>query len=212
MIVEWGLGLLAGALALVYGAAFIERPASRLHTLVRAGAIGLLTLLAVARGGPVPLVAALALSALADAALEGRGRIWLSLGLGGYILADLIYALMFIDSGGGHGALIAEPVRGLGVALALAVFAGLGAWTWDRMGALRGEVTAFVASTAITTIAAMTLPHYLWAAALGDLCRLASGAAAASELVRGARTPLSGQLVWWPYIAGQGLIAAAILQ
>ena len=212
MIVEWGLMLLAGAAAVAYGVAFIDRPSSPWRTLVKTGTIGLIAVLAVYRGGVLILIVGLTLSALGDAALEGRGRAWLRAGLCAQGLAGLIYALMFIDGGGGRGALIVEPARVLGVALAVAVFAGFGALAWDRLDGLRIEAVGWLAATAIAVIAAMTLSHYLWSAALGALCLLASVTVGVVELVRGARTPLTGQLAWWPHVAGLALIAAAVLQ
>jgi hypothetical protein len=209
---EWGLAVAAGLAAFAHGLVLIERPSSWRRTSVKALAVGALALLATLRGGPEPLVAALVLSAAADAAMEGESLGWLRAGLAIFAVADLIYAALFLIAGGGRGALIAQPPREACIALVIAFAAAIGAWVWDRAAPLRLEASVCALALALAAIAGLTLPSYLAPAMVGALCLAGSGVSHAIELARRGRTRLSGQVAWWLYVCGQGLIAAAFLQ
>src|SRR5690606_24910031 len=103
---ENGILLLSIAAALLY-LPVLGRPPSLRRTAVKAGSVALLAALAFEAGGPLLLVAALALSALGDAALaQEKDRFFLA-GLVSFLLAHIAYVVLFLRASGGAGAPIA---------------------------------------------------------------------------------------------------------
>ncbi|MDR3508012.1 MAG: lysoplasmalogenase [Caulobacteraceae bacterium] len=203
-------GSLAAALA--YGLIFVERPPSLVKTVVKTLAVGLLALLVYVRGAPALLVAALGLSALGDAFLAGEPKTWLRHGLGAFLAAHLAYVWLFAADGGGRAAMIAEPVRALGVAGAFAAGVTMMSWLWASIGPLRPAVTVYAAALAAMVATAFTLPRFLWPAMPGAVLFLLSDAILSAELFKGLRSRLASHSVWGLYYAAQALITFAYLR
>jgi uncharacterized membrane protein YhhN len=195
-----------------YGAWFVAQPISGWRTLVKTAAVGGLAVLAYVSGAPFALTMALVLSAAGDAFLAGDSERWLPAGLGAFLFAHVSYIALFVHDGGGRAALIAEPVRTLGVAAAFAAGVTLLAWLWRGLGPMRGAVVAYAGALCLMTASSFTLPYRLWPAMLGSVLFTASDGLLSAELFKGIRTTWSPHVVWGLYYAAQALIVWAYLR
>ncbi|TPM37854.1 lysoplasmalogenase [Mesorhizobium sp. B2-3-4] len=120
-------------------------------------AVAMLAVLAGMQGGPTLLIAALALSAVGDAFLSRDGEKAFLGGLGSFLLAHIVYVVLFLRSGEGMGVLGAEPWRGA-IAVAMAVFAVVMlAALWRRVGpGLRIPIACYVVAILAMGMAALT--------------------------------------------------------
>jgi uncharacterized membrane protein YhhN len=144
------------AAAVIY--AFTIDMAPRLsRSAAKALGAAMLAVLAFQQGGPLLLVAALALSAIGDAFLSRDGDKAMFAGLGSFFIAHLVYTALFLRSGDGIGLLGAEPWRGA-IALAIAVFAiTMLAALWRRVDAgLRVPITVHVLAIVVIGVSALT--------------------------------------------------------
>jgi uncharacterized membrane protein YhhN len=212
MSLETTLGGVSAAAGVAYGLWFMRRPASAGRTLVKTAPVAMLAVMAYVAGAPLPLTAGLVLSAVGDACLAGDPGRWLPAGLGAFLLAHLAYIWLFVHDGGGRAALIAEPVRTLGVAAAFAVAVTMLSWLWRSLGAMRGAVTIYVAAICVMAAASFTLPHRLWPAMAGAAAFVASDGVLSAELFKDLRAPWASYAVWTLYYAAQALIAWAYLR
>ena len=212
MGVETALGGVSAAASAAYGLWLAQRPVSALRTLVKTMPVAALAVLAYVAGAPLPLTVALVLSAVGDACLAGDPERWLPAGLTAFLLAHVSYIWLFVHDGGGRAALIAEPVRTLGVAAAFAVAVTMLAWLWRSLGALRGAVTVYLVAICVMAAASFTLPMRLWPAMLGAAAFVASDGVLSAELFKGLRARWAGYAVWGLYYAAQALITWAYLQ
>lgn len=213
MIFEWILIGLAVLAAMTYGLLFARRATSAWGGAAKAAAVGALLALAVARGGPPLLTAALALSVLGEVLFVALPAIWLRAGLAAFLLAHISYMGLFLRGGGGRFALMAEPVRNLTVAAVFAVWVTLTVWLWSGSPRWRPAVVLYGAALAMMTASALTLSRYFWPAIAGALCLAVSNGLWAAWRIKQARSPvLTEQTVWWLYFAGQGMIAYACLR
>jgi uncharacterized membrane protein YhhN len=168
--------------------------------------------LAYVAGAPPPLTVALVLSAIGDACLAGDRERWLTAGLSAFLLAHVSYIWLFIHDGGGRAALIAEPVRTLGVAAAFAAGVTMLAWLWRSLGAMRIAVLAYATALCLMAAASFTLPYRLWPAMLGAAAFTASDGLLSAELFKDLRAPWLTYAVWGLYYAAQALIVWAYLR
>ena len=206
------LGGVSLAASLAYGLWFVRRPVSTTRTLVKTTAVGALAVLAYVSGAPMALTIALVLSAAGDAFLAGDAERWLPAGLGAFLLAHVAYIWLFAHDGGGRAALIAEPVRTLGVAGAFAFGVTLLAWLWRSLGAMRAPVVLYAAALCAMTAASFTLPHLMWPAMLGASAFALSDGILSAELFKSVKGAFVAYAVWGLYYAGQALIAYAFLR
>jgi uncharacterized membrane protein YhhN len=207
--------LLAGvsaAASALFGLWMAHKPVSAARTLVKTAPVAALAVLAYIAGAPVALTTALVLSAIGDACLAGEAERWLPAGLGAFLLAHVSYIWLFAHDGGGRAALIAEPVRTLGVAAAFAAGVTLMAWLWRSLGALRLAVGVYAVALCGMAAASFTLPHRLWPAMLGAAAFTASDGVLSAELFKSLRAPWAGYAVWGLYYAAQALILWAYLR
>lgn len=192
--------------ALAY-APMARRQPSTLRTAVKTVPVALFAVVAWLAGGPVLLVAALALSAVGDAALAQDGDTAFMAGLGAFLLAHVAYAALFFAEGQGIAA--ASPL----VLAAIVVFAvGMGTLLVRRAGPLAVPVAVYVVAIAAMGISAATL---------GGLVLLGAALFMASDAILGGEKflmaddsptrSLAGLLVWVLYIAGQALILAGFI-
>ncbi len=209
---ETALGGVSAIASMVFGLWLARRPVSAWRTLVKTVAVASLAVLAYVAGAPAPLTAALVLSAIGDAFLAGESERWLPPGLSAFLLAHVSYIWLFVHDGGGRAALIAEPVRTLGVAAAFAAGVTMLAWLWRSLGAMRGAVSVYAIALCAMTASSFTLPHRLWPAMLGAVAFNASDSLLSAELFKSLRAPWVSHAVWGLYYAAQVLIVWAYLR
>lgn len=156
--------LIFSIVAAVLYAFAIDRPPSLKRSATKTLAVALLAVLAYLQGGPVLLVAALALSALGDAFLSQDGDKAFLGGLGSFLAAHLAYVALFVLAGGRLSALTETPWHTV-AALIMAVFAiGMLRLLWHRIGSdLKVPVVVYVAAifamgvTGLTTNSALVI-------------------------------------------------------
>lgn len=212
MSAESTLGAVSAITAAAYGLWLTRKPVSAWRTLVKTTPVAALAVLAYVVGAPLPLTTALVLSAIGDACLAGDAERWLPAGLAAFLLAHISYIWLFVHDGGGRAALIAEPVRTLGVAAAFATGVTLVSWLWRSLGAMRGAVSLYVVTICLMTASSFTLPHRLWPAMLGAAAFTASDGILSAELFKSLRAPWVSISVWGLYYAAQALILWAYLR
>jgi uncharacterized membrane protein YhhN len=197
---------IAFASALVY-APMARRAPSVLRTVAKTIPVTLFALVAWLAGAPLLLVAALALSAVGDAALAQDGDRAFMAGLGAFLLAHVAYAALFFAEGEGIAA--ASPL----VLAAIVVFAvGMGTLLVRRAGPLAIPVAVYVAAIAAMGISAATLSGLVL---VGAALFMASDAILGGEkFLMADDSPtrsLAGLMVWVLYIAGQATILAGFV-
>jgi len=205
-----GLSILAAA---VYGFALLTKPVGWLRTIIKAAAVGCIAVVSYIHGGPGAwlLTAPLLLSAVGDAFMAGNPRPWLPFGLAAFLLAHLLYVILFSHNNLGLSVL-AEFPRLVLVAAALATaMAVLGA-LWTGLGRMREAVVIYVVIILTMVSMAFTLPWTRSAAMIGAVLFMASDSILAFRLFRGGGPNITADLaVWWFYWAAQALIARAFL-
>jgi uncharacterized membrane protein YhhN len=206
------LGGVSAAASAVFGLWFAPKSASLVRGAVKTAAVGALAVLAYVEGAPESLIGALMLSAIGDAVLAGEAERWRPLGLLAFILAQLSYVVLFVLDGGGRAALIAEPVRSLGVAAAFAACVTLLAWLWRAFGELRGAASLFILTLCLAAATSFTLPHRLWPAMAGASALVAAGGILSAELFKGVRTAGAACGAWSLYYVAQAAILWAYLR
>ena len=202
---SWGIG---AAAALAYLALCRAGPSPG-RSLVKTTAVGALALAAWLWSAPGLLVLALALGALGDLALSRPGERAFLAGLGAFLLAHVLYALLMLEGPRASPG----PARLAAMALLAGLALGLGWRLFRAAGALRWPVAAYVA-----VIAAMGL------VALGSALPLAVAGAllfVASDAVLGVETFLlppeaparrwTGPLLWALYWSAQACLLAAFV-
>lgn len=184
-------------------ALFLMRFAAARHSwsksVVKTGSVAGLSLAAGLAGGPVALVAALALGAVGDFFLSRPGDRAFLAGLVAFALAHLAYVWLMIGAGGTWPG--AGP-GGMVILFSLVMAAVL----WGRTGPMRGPVMGYVAIIGVMGMLALSLP---WPVALSALAFMASDTILSLELfVLGAAhaarrwTPYAVWALYWGAQAG----------
>ncbi|MEM5470498.1 lysoplasmalogenase [Hoeflea sp. AS60] len=203
-----GAGLLTiSGLGFVLYLFMLHQHTSLVRTIAKTVAVGAIAGLALDLGGPMLLVIALALSAVGDAFLAHEGDSAFLGGLGSFLVAHIVYAVLFVSSGPG---LAAAPPPGL---LAVMVFAvGMGIVMVRNAGALALPVAAYVLAIAGMGLGGVTLGGL---ALIGAVLFMASDAILGSEKFLMSETSslrrLASPAVWVLYYAGQMLITLGLL-
>ena len=177
-------------------------------------AVALLSALALMQGGPMLLVAALALSAVGDAFLSRDGEKAFLGGLASFLAAHIVYVALFLETGGRIGLLAAEPWRGA-IALAMAAFGiGMLAALWRRVGpTLRVPIAVYVAAILAMAISALTTTNP-WVIGGAVLFMASDGLLAAERFLLTAISPhrlWTRYAVWVFYYAAQLAITLGFL-
>ncbi len=149
--------ILAGLFALAY-LGLVARPESLIRSIVKTASVALLALAAALAGGPILLVAALALCALGDWLLSRPGEGAFMAGIGAFAAGHLAYVAAFLTHPlADLGRLTAMPQPAIIVAMAVL---GLGAARLlaPRAGALRGPVLGYIPVIVSMALAALVLP------------------------------------------------------
>mgnify|MGYP001222862387 CR=1 FL=1 len=184
------------------------------RTAVKTAPVLLLAVLSLVQGGPWLLAAGLLASAAGDAALAQEGERPFLAGLAAFLLAHLLYIVLFIVHWPGADSFFAEPWRAA-AALVLVVFCGL--MLRRLLPALPGEmrlpVVAYVAAITLMGLTAFGVPGI--GVAAGATLFVASDAILATQkFLLAEASPhraWTGHAVWALYYAAQLLIALAFL-
>ncbi|WP_394691695.1 lysoplasmalogenase family protein [Hoeflea sp.] len=206
-------GTLVLALALVSLTGFavylllLQRPTSLLRTSAKTLAVAALSVLAFQVGGPWLLIGALALSALGDAFLAHEGDAAFLGGLGSFLVAHILYAVLLVSVGPG---VTASVLPGL---LAVVVFAlAIGFVLVRQAGPLALPVAVYVIAVA-AMVAGGVIHGGL--ALVGAILFMASDTILGAEKFLMAETSparrLTAPAVWVLYYAGQVLITLGLL-
>ncbi|AGB44052.1 putative membrane protein [Mesorhizobium australicum WSM2073] len=142
--------------AVIYGFT-LGMPPTLARSAAKTLAVAMLAVLAAIQGGPLLLVAALALSAIGDAFLSRDGEKAFLGGLASFLVAHIVYVALLLRSGAGLELLGAEPWRSA-IALAMAVFAiVMLAALWRRVGpGLRIPIAVYVVAILAMGMSALT--------------------------------------------------------
>ncbi len=200
------------AAAIVYGLILNTRE-TLLRSAVKTLAVALLAALAFIQGGPILLVAALALSAAGDAFLSRDGDKAFLGGLASFLAAHLAYIALFWLSGAGSERLF-EPWRAV-PALAMAVFAvSMLVMLWRRVATdLCLPVAAYAAAILGMGVSALTLDN-VWIVVGAVLFMASDGLLAAEKFLAAAISPHREWMrhaVWALYYAAQLAITLGFL-
>lgn len=200
------------AAAVVYGLILNTRE-TLLRSAVKMLAVALLAALAAIQGGPLLLVAALALSALGDAFLSRDGDKAFLGGLASFLAAHLAYIALFCLGGAGLE-MLWQPWRAV-IAVAMAVFAvSMLVMLWRRVATdLRLPVAAYVAAILGMGVSALTLDN-VWIIVGAVLFMASDGLLAAEKFIVAAISPHREWMryaVWALYYAAQLSITLGFL-
>lgn len=91
----WALAALGGAAALAYGSYFLKRPPSFVRALVKTLFMGAAAAALISAHAPFPLIVAIICSALGDFFLAFKAKWTLPFGILAFLLAQLVYVVMF---------------------------------------------------------------------------------------------------------------------
>ena len=145
----------------------------------------------------------LGFSWIGDVALMGEGETWFLAGLGGFLVAQVLYAVAFWPSRGRsvlHRPVLTTPY----VAAVVALLAVL----WPHLGELRIPVVLYAVAIIVMAILATGLGPTV---AIGAILFVISDSLIALDAVAGlARLPQHSLWVMATYLAAQGMIARGV--
>ncbi len=206
--------ILSVVATLVYGTRFFAAPGGWPKAVVKTGAVGALAAYAFVAGAPWLLVAALVLSSLGDFFLAFDGETPFVAGLGSFLLAHVVYVVLFRQMGLPLAVIGDETGRLVGAIAIVAVCLGLIGWLWGHLGPMRAPVVAYTVAIVAMVVSALALDGRplailgAFAFAISDAClaaitfRLKDGRLASLWL------PLA---VWWLYWGAQVAILAGVV-
>jgi uncharacterized membrane protein YhhN len=213
--VFWALAALGLAAAVAYGVYFLRRPPTWLRAGVKTLAIGAPAAGFIIAGAPFPLVLALVASALGDFFLALDKKWVLPLGILSFLIAQLVYFVIFTAIWFFSGDNSPLWPRYLAMGALIATTIAFLIWMAPRLGWMAFGVVPY--SIAITGMAAMAmwLPWDGWPAMVGAVLFVVSDFVLATELFRlpqdASVRRVTAPVVWWTYVAAQALIVAGIL-
>jgi uncharacterized membrane protein YhhN len=211
----WALIALGVIAAAAYGLYFLRRPASLVRAGVKTLAIGAPAASFAIAGAPFPLVLALAASALGDFLLAFDKKWVLPLGILSFLIAQLVYFVIFAAIWFFSGDNSPLWPRYLGMAQVILASLVFLIWMGPKLGWLAFGVVPY--AIAITAMAAMAMwmPWLGWPAMLGAMLFVLSDFVLAAELFRLAPDDpmrrITAPVVWWSYVGAQALIVTGIL-
>ena len=206
----WALAALGTAAAIAYGTYYLQRPRTFLRALVKTLFMAAFAGALLSAPAPFPLVAAIVLSAAGDFFLAFDKKWVLPFGILSFLLAQLLYVLMFLGIwffSGDNSPLLPRYVA-MGLVIAAAI--GFLVWMAPKLGWIAIAVVPYAIAITAMGVMAMWLPWIGWPASLGALLFLTSDFVLAAELFRlPADAPVrrfTAPVVWWTYAAAQVLI------
>jgi uncharacterized membrane protein YhhN len=170
----------------------------------------------IAAHAPFPLVAAIGASAAGDFFLAFDRKWLLPFGVLAFLIAQLLYVLMFgaIWFFSGDNAPLWPRYLAMGAVIVAAVAFLL--WMAPKLGWMALAVVPYAVAITAMGVAAMWLPWVGWPASLGALSFLASDFVLAAELFRlPADAPvrrITSPVIWWTYAAAQMLILWGLIR
>ncbi|MER9843883.1 lysoplasmalogenase family protein [Mesorhizobium australicum] len=206
--------LIFSLVAAVIYAFTLGMPSTLARSAAKTLAVAMLAVLAAIQGGPLLLVAALALSAMGDAFLSRDGEKAFLGGLASFLVAHIVYVALLLRSGAGLELLGAEPWRGA-IALAMAVFAiVMLAALWRRVGpGLRIPIAVYVVAILAMGMSALTTSN-VWLIGGAVLFMVSDGLLAMEKFLVAAVSPHRAWMrltVWVLYYAAQLAITLGFL-
>ena len=208
MIVSQTVISAAIALGIVFGTVLCWRPHSTLKLVIKTASTALLAVWAALVGGPILLVAGLALSSLGDFFLGlGDDNKWLLPGMGAFFSAHVAYIALFLGLPHADPTLLVLAAQ---IALVITGFVFV-RWLWPSLADMRWPVFAYAIIILLMGAAALRLEtDFLWVM-LGALMFIVSDVILSIELFRkpeGAPARIVPSVsLWFLYFGGQALIA-----
>jgi uncharacterized membrane protein YhhN len=211
----WALAAFGAAAAGAYGGYYLRRPPSLLRALVKTAFMAAFAAALMIAGGPFPLLLAAALSALGDFFLAFDKKWILPFGILSFLLAQLLYVLMFTAvwffSGDNSPLLPRYIAMGAVIATSIAFLI----WMAPKLGWMALGVVPYAVAITGMGVAAMWLPWIGWPAMVGALLFLISDFVLAAELFRlPPEAPvrrMTAPVVWWTYAGAQVLIIWGVI-
>jgi uncharacterized membrane protein YhhN len=205
--------ILSVAAAVMYGIIVNTRP-TLARSVVKTLAVALLAVLVIVESGPLPLFAALALSAAGDALLSREDDRAFLAGLACFLAAHLAYIALFMIAGDGAGIVLAETWR-----VVIAVVMGISALVMVVLllrrvkPAMRLPILVYIAGIATMGLAALTTgsPYIIGGAVL---FMASDSLLAAERFLVSAVSPFRSAmrvLVWALYYVAQLLITIGFI-
>lgn len=210
----WTLAAFGLGAAAVYGLIFLHRQPSLLRAGVKTAFLAAFTGALISAQAPAPLVAAIALSALGDLWLAFDKKWTLPLGILSFLLAQVLYVVIFTALWffSGDNAPLLPRYLAMGATIIIAL--GFLVWMAPKLGWLAIGVVPYSIAITAMAVAAMWLPWPGWPAMLGAVSFLVSDFVLAAELFRlppdAPQRRITAPVVWWTYVAAQVLIVAGV--
>lgn len=184
------------------------------RTVIKAGSIALLAVLAYLENGPALLIVGLLLCALGDAFLAQNNEKTFLAGLASFLAGHLAYVILFVLAGSGFDIILAQSWRVILPAIALAFAVSLLRRLLPVVGApMRLPVTAYVVAISAMLLASATVPPPL--VMLGAAFFVASDSILAIERFMFAPSSThrawSGPAIWILYYLAQACITLGFL-
>jgi uncharacterized membrane protein YhhN len=211
----WALAALGVVAAVAYGTYFLNRPKTLVRALIKTLFMAAFAGALISAEAPFPLVLAIVLSGLGDFFLAFDRKWVLPHGILAFLLAQLLYVLMFGAIWFFSGDNSPLWPRYIAMGLVIATSIGFLVWMAPKLGWMALGVVPYAIAITAMGVAAMWLPWVGWPASLGALSFLVSDFVLAAELfrlppdapIRRVTTPV----VWWTYVAAQVLIIAGLI-
>jgi len=212
----WALAALGVAAAVAYGTYFLERPKTSARALVKTLFMAAFAGALISAGAPLPLVAAIVLSGAGDFFLAFDNKWLLPLGILSFLLAQLLYVLMFGAIWFFSGDNSPLWPRYVAMALVIATSIGFVVWMAPKLGWMALAVVPYAIAITAMGVTAMWLPWVGWPASLGAMLFLVSDFVLAAELFRlppdSPVRRITAPVVWWTYASAQvGIVAGLVL-
>lgn len=211
----WALMAVSAVAAVAYGTYFLNRPRTWARALVKTGFMGAMAGAFVAAGAPPPLVLALAAGAAGDFFLAFDKKWTLPLGILSFLIAQLLYLLIFFALWFFSGDNSPLWPRYAAMALIVATAIGFLIWMGPKLGWMALGVVPYAIAITGMACMAMWMPWAGWPAMLGAISFLISDFVLAAELFRlpdnAPARGITAPVVWWTYAAAQVLIVWGVV-
>jgi uncharacterized membrane protein YhhN len=211
----WALTALGLIAAAAYGTYFLHRPPTFMRAVVKTLFMGAVAAGLIAAGAPRPLILAIVFSAFGDFFLAFDKKWLLPFGILSFLLAQLIYVVIFLALWffSGDNAPFWPRYIAMGAVIATAIAFLI--WMGPKLGWMALGVVPYAIAIAGMGAAAMWLPWPAWPAMLGAVLFLISDFVLAAELFRlspdAPARRLTAPIVWWTYAAAQMLIVVGLI-
>lgn len=211
----WALMAVSATAAVAYGTYYLNRPHTWARALVKTVFMGAMTAAFAVAGAPLPLLLALIAGAAGDFFLGFDKKWTLPLGILSFLIAQLLYLLIFFGlwffSGDN------SPLWPRYAAMALIVTTAIGflIWMGPKLGWMALGVVPYAIAIAGMACMAMWMPWGAWPVFIGAISFLISDFVLAAELFRlpadAPQRRITAPVVWWTYVAAQVLIVCGIV-